>query len=115
MSKNKETKLLLESEKEKIVVQLRALKDSDPFEDPTHVTDNASVDTDVREQEAHQRIEAEMETLNKRFHDIDIVLKRIDKGTYGTCRRCNKTIPAKRLALIPETMHCVSCEEEMIK
>ena len=111
MAKKDQIKNLLENEKQKVTQQLQTLKESDPFEDPTHVTDNASIDTDVREQEAHQRIEAEMDTLRKKFKDIDIALKRVEKGTYGTCNRCNKTIPAKRLELIPETIHCVSCEE----
>lgn len=115
MTKNDAVKNLLESEREKVAKQLQILKKSDPFEDPTHVTDNASVDTDVREQEAHQRIEVEMNTLKKRFHDIEIALKRIDNGLYGTCKRCNKTIPPKRLELIPETIHCVSCEEQTKK
>jgi len=115
MTKKDDIRKKLESEKNTIVVQLRTLKQSDPFEDPTHVTDNASVDTDVREQEAHQRIEAEMNTLKKRFHDIDIALDRLEKGLYGICKRCNKSIPAKRLELIPETINCVSCEEDLKK
>ncbi|PIZ63682.1 hypothetical protein COY16_01245 [Candidatus Roizmanbacteria bacterium CG_4_10_14_0_2_um_filter_39_13] len=115
MIKKEEIRNLLEKEKQKVTQQLRTLKESDPFEDPTHVTDNASVDTDVREQEAHQRIEAEMDALRKKFKDIDIALKRVEKGSYDTCNRCNKTIPAKRLELIPETIHCVSCEEDLVR
>lgn len=115
MVKKDEIRVILNSEKEKIVNQLQKLKQSDPFEDPAYVADNASVDTDVREQEAHQRIEAKINTLKKRSQEIDIALKRVESGAYGICKRCNQTIPAKRLELIPEAIHCVSCEKELIK
>ena len=103
----------LESEKKQIAAQLVSLKKSDPFEDPDHVMDNASVDTDVREQEAHQRIEAEMKTLLVRLENINTALTRIENGRYGTCKRCNRAIPVKRLELIPESINCVQCEEEL--
>jgi len=103
----------LSKEKEKIIGQIEIFKQSDPFSDPDHTIDNASVDTDVREQEAHQRIEAEINSLKKRVTDIDQALLRASKGTYGVCKRCNKSIPAKRLQLIPEATYCVSCEEEL--
>jgi len=115
MSKKQEIKTVLENEKQKVIHQLRLLKESDPFQDPSYVIDNTPVDTDVREQEAHQRIEAEMDTLRKKRNDIDIALQRLEKGTYGICKRCNKEIPAKRLELIPETIYCVSCEADLVK
>ncbi len=89
------------------------LKKDDPFSDPDYATDNAAVDNDVREQEAHQRIEAEMETLRDRLEDIKNALVRIEKGRYGYCKRCNKEIPLKRLELVPETSYCVECESQM--
>jgi len=36
-------------------------------------------------------------------------LARIAAGEAPTCERCGKLIPAKRLAVIPETRHCASC------
>lgn len=103
----------LTQEKNKILGQIVILKQNDPFSDPDHTIDNASVDTDVREQEAHQRIEAEVNSLQNRAADIDKALERVTKGTYGVCRRCNKSIPEKRLELIPEATYCVSCEEDL--
>ena len=105
---------ILQSELSNIEKRISVLKQNDPFMDPDHVTDNA-VDTDVREQEAHQRIEAELEELQERIAMIQIALKRVASGTYGTCKRCNKTIPSKRLELIPESLYCVSCEEKLKK
>ena len=43
-------KLHLLADKEKIMAQLDVLKSTDPFTDPDHATDNASPDTDAREE-----------------------------------------------------------------
>lgn len=111
--KTTEVKKLLREEKSRIQLQMSELAQDDPFNNPDHVVDNAAVDTDVREQETHQRIEAEINTLKERSEKIDIALERIEKGQYGHCKRCNVSIPQKRLDLIPETVYCVSCESHL--
>lgn len=103
------------AEEEDIKKRMVELKKDDPFSDPEYSNDNAAVDNDVREQEAHQRIEAELETLKERATDVINALKRIEKGRYGYCKRCNKEIPEKRLELIPETIYCVECEGQLKK
>lgn len=44
---------------------------------------------------------------------IDDALKRMDEGTYGTCRRCGAKIDEERLAALPYASRCVSCEQEV--
>ncbi len=105
----------LTDEQLRIKKQIIELREDDPFNDPEHVNNNAAIDHDVREQETHQRIEAEINTLEERLRDIIIALQRIEKGRYGYCKRCNKKIPDKRLELIPETIYCVQCESELKK
>ncbi|OGK34393.1 hypothetical protein A3A93_03635 [Candidatus Roizmanbacteria bacterium RIFCSPLOWO2_01_FULL_38_12] len=100
-------------ELDKIKKQISELQADDPFNDPEHVNNNAAVDHDVREQETHQRIEAEIDTIKERQQDIRIALQRIEKGRYGYCKRCNTKIPYARLELIPETIYCVKCESEI--
>ncbi len=90
------------AEEEKIRAQLQALKSSDPFADPEHAIDNASTDTDAREEIGHLTIEAETEDLQKRLQLITAALKRIEKGTYGICVKTGKKIPKARLLLVPE-------------
>lgn len=107
------TKKLLLDEIEKIKQHMSNLTNDDPLNDPGHASDNAAVDLDVREQDTHQRIEAELESLQAKWNNIDQALKRIEKGNYGTCKRCNKEIIAKRLELIPETIYCVDCESQL--
>lgn len=113
--KMEEFKKRLLKEQEEIIHRIEELKKDDPFSDPEYSNDNAAVDNDVREQEAHQRIEAEQEALKDKMKKIEAALKRIEKGNYGYCKRCNKEIPEKRLELVPETSYCVDCESEMKK
>ncbi|QQS43363.1 TraR/DksA C4-type zinc finger protein [Candidatus Roizmanbacteria bacterium] len=115
MSRKEDIKKTLLAEKESILKRMEDLRAADPFSDPDHVDDNAAVDTDVREQESHQRIEAELETLEKRLENIKIALEQNENGMYGVCKRCNKDIPPKRLQLIPESIYCVNCEAELTK
>ncbi|MFA9289283.1 MAG: TraR/DksA family transcriptional regulator [Weeksellaceae bacterium] len=101
--------------KQESLESIKDLKASDPFSDPEYANDNAAVDTDVREQDTHQRMQAEIDSLNERVINIDAAMQRIDKGTYGYCQRCNKEIPAARLELIPEAAYCVQCESDLKK
>ncbi len=106
----------LERDKAKILKQIEDLKKDDPFADPDHASDNAAVDTDVREQVGHETIEAEVKDLEKRLEYIDIALKRMAKGSsYGLCERCHKAIPLARLKLIPEARYCIDCEKKLRK
>ncbi|NTU73052.1 TraR/DksA family transcriptional regulator [Candidatus Roizmanbacteria bacterium] len=105
----------LEEEKQKILKQIAEFVKSDPFSDPDHASDNAAVDTDVREQNDHQVIEAQINDLQRRANDIDVVLAKIAKGRYGYCERCGQAIPLPRLKLIPEARFCVKCESDTKK
>lgn len=111
----KQQKERLEAEREKIGRQIEELKKNDPFADPDHATDNAAVDTDVREQVGHETIEAQIKDLEKRVLEIGIALKKIVKGDYGFCERCGQPIPAPRLKLIPEARFCIECERKLRK
>jgi len=44
--------------------------------------------------------------------EIDQALKRIEEGTYGTCKVCQKKIAKKRLNAVPHAAHCLKCQEE---
>jgi len=102
-------------EKKKTLLQIEELKKDDPFSDPDHASDNAAVDTDVREQVGHDTIEAQIKDLERRVSEIDIALRKVLKNQYGKCDRCGKPIPQARLALIPEAAHCLDCEKILRK
>jgi len=105
----------LKEQELKIKSQIEALKKNDPFADPDHASDNAAIDTDVREQMGHETIEAQIKDLEKKLTNINAALKKIESGGYGICERCHKNIPLARLKLIPEALYCVSCEQELRK
>jgi DnaK suppressor protein len=46
---------------------------------------------------------------------VEEALAKIDEGIYGVCERCEGTIPAKRLDLLPFTRYCVQCQSELEK
>lgn len=109
----KKQKKILEEERQTLTKQIAALKKDDPFADPEHASDNAAVDTDVREQVGHDTIEAEVKDLEKKLADVDLALEKIEKGKYGVCERCGKEIPAARLAILPEARYCIDCEQAL--
>jgi RNA polymerase-binding transcription factor DksA len=110
-----EQKKRLEEERRKNLNQIGELKKTDPFADPEHASDNAAVDTDVREQVGHDTIEAEIKDMIKRVGEIDNALKKINKNQYGYCERCKKLVLQARLKLIPEASFCIDCEKKLRK
>ncbi|GAB4219718.1 MAG: hypothetical protein Fur009_7170 [Candidatus Microgenomates bacterium] len=110
-----EQKEKLIKDKEKSLTQIEELKKEDPFADPDHASDNAAVDTDVREQMGHETIEAQIKDLEEKVAAINNALKKIEKNKYGICERCKEPIAVARLRLIPEAAFCVDCEKKLRK
>lgn len=108
-------KNVIEEEQKKLLLQIEVLKEEDPFSDPGHVTDNAAVDTDVREQVGHDTVEAEIKDANKRMEELKLALELLKKGKYGVCERCNNDIPQERLELVPEARYCIDCKKALSK
>ncbi len=44
---------------------------------------------------------------------VDDALKRIETGTYGVCESCEEEIDKERLAAMPFTKLCLSCQEDL--
>lgn len=105
----------LQELKTQLTEQVNQLKQDDPFADPSYASDNAAIDTDVREQDYHAIVEAKIRQLEKRLKDITMALQHVEKGTYGYCRTCKNEIPLARLELVPEAQYCVTCEQKMRK
>jgi len=43
---------------------------------------------------------------------IDVALKRIEDGTFGTCRTCGQQIAIERLEALPYTTQCIDCKRK---
>jgi DnaK suppressor protein len=41
---------------------------------------------------------------------VDAAMARIEEGTFGTCVRCGKPIPAGRLEALPWAAYCIECQ-----
>lgn len=44
------------------------------------------------------------------IEDIEAAIRRIDDGSYGLCVDCGKSIPRKRLEVLPFAQRCLDCE-----
>ncbi len=52
-----------------------------------------------------------LERQSDRLHEVQSALRRIDVGTFGTCLDCEEHISLKRLAAVPWSPSCITCQE----
>lgn len=52
-------------------------------------------------------------TLEKSLRDVNKALERIDNGTYGSCKYCNREIDVKRLKARPTSGACIACKTKL--
>lgn len=52
-------------------------------------------------------------TLRTAVRDIESALKRIQNGTYGFCKYCDKEIDMKRLIARPVSSACIECKKRL--
>lgn len=64
---------------------------------------------EVEEYEAKLPVE---HVLELRLRDINLSLKKIKKGSYGICDKCEKPIDTKRLLVCPEARFCINCRKK---
>jgi DnaK suppressor protein len=53
------------------------------------------------------------EEANKRLNRLKAAYLKIDTPDYGICKECEEPIPLARLQLVPESLYCVSCMQEL--
>ena len=56
-----------------------------------------------------ERERVRFDAVDPRYHTLSEALRRMDEGNYGVCLSCDERIPYDRLAVMPETLYCVSC------
>jgi RNA polymerase-binding protein DksA len=69
--------------------------------------ENAQEITDYTTNSAAEKV------LEKTLADIEGALKRIENGTYGTCKYCGQIIDPKRLQARPVASACIACKTEL--
>lgn len=53
------------------------------------------------------------EVRTRAARQIAHAVEHLTNGTYGVCEWCGKTIPLKRLRLVPHATSCVGCQAEI--
>jgi DnaK suppressor protein len=71
------------------------------------------IDENAQEIGEYGALLATDKVLANSLRDIDKTLDRIEKGTYGICKYCQKPIPKKRLLARPEASACVECKTKL--
>ena len=66
---------------------------------------------DALQQQAMHK--ASQNLIRKRLVLIDKALRSIQSGDYGYCESCGNEISASRLQVRPESLMCVSCQEQV--
>ena len=46
------------------------------------------------------------------LRDVLQALRRMDDGSYGSCRRCAAWLPIERLEVLPQVGLCMSCQRD---
>jgi DnaK suppressor protein len=108
-----EIKKELLEEKERIFKEHPQLKNSTSSSStttafPEYGDDEEENANEVADYAANLSVE---EDFAKLFRDINSSLKRIEEGTYGICKYCQKPIDPKRLKARPTSSSCVECKK----
>ncbi len=51
--------------------------------------------------------------LTELLAEVDAALERLNAGAYGICESCEEEIDRERLAAMPFTKLCLSCQEDL--
>ncbi|GAA2854795.1 hypothetical protein GCM10010517_12870 [Streptosporangium fragile] len=54
-------------------------------------------------------IQALLGQIRNHLDDLDEMIERLDKGTYGVCERCGRPIAFERLQARPVARTCIGC------
>lgn len=96
---------ILETKKSEIESRLEAVnKDLQK----SYTQDFAEQATERENDEVLQSLAA---TSEQEIALINIALKRLDSGNYGSCSQCGNDIEEKRLNAIPEAEFCMNCAD----
>lgn len=71
----------------------------------THLADDAS---DVAEQETGVALRRHLEGM---LNEIDLAIRRAERGSLGLCERCGRPIDPERLRAVPWVTLCIGCAQ----
>ena len=108
----KKFRAILEERRQSLIAQARKTLESDMVLSP----DDRFDEVDQASSEYMQAFSFRLRGREKFLMDkIQLALRKIDEGTYGTCEECEDTIALKRLQARPEAPLCIQCKEAQEK
>jgi len=95
------------------VLEARQTEIANAIRDREALTVDTSPDELDRIQHATVREMAidNLERESSRLRDVKAALSRMDGGTFGMCLECEQDSNLKRLAAVPWTRFCITCQE----
>ncbi len=81
--------------------------------DIRHEDMSADWSEQATERENDEVLESLGNTADQELYKINTALQRIENGTYFYCSDCGDEIPPARLELLPFSLLCVSCAEDL--
>ena len=88
-------------------------ENSGSMEDETQEIQSDNHPGDVATTTLDREIDYTLEENEERvLSAIDVALKRIEDGTFGTCRTCGQQIAIERLEALPYTTQCIDCKRK---
>jgi RNA polymerase-binding protein DksA len=85
---------------------------ADPDADEVAFVDDAGFSDRSHSTEERSRLISLVRALRSNLRDVDLALRKMDAGTYGTCERCGKPIAPERLEALPWAMLCIGCKQK---
>lgn len=115
-TKFKELRKKLESERERLDIELKQMEGSGSSADERREGSPFG----KREEEATETIELEKRlALENRIRgqitQVDHALRKIEEETYGFCDSCGQPIDPARLEALPQASFCLSCKAKQAK
>jgi DnaK suppressor protein len=85
---------------------------SRPGKDEAHLDFNHPADMVAGDPDYQKELNL-LERERAELGDVNNALERIAEGDYGICEECGEEIGFARLQAVPETTHCISCQEAL--
>lgn len=101
---------LLEEKRQEVQELVQAARAVESQHGDTETPDSGDRATDAFNREVSYSVRIKERDLVRR---IDRALGQIEKGTYGKCVSCEKTIQKARLTAVPWARHCFECQETL--
>lgn len=109
-------KKILLAEKARLEEELKEMEVGNLSESQSEISGENSYEdhfadsgTATFERERDLSLERNIKDLLQR---VEIALKNLEKGTFGTCRRCGEEIDPARLKALPYTDLCIACKRK---